>query len=151
MSSPLACAHPASFASRSSLVSRGLYTASNTTSNPPASSADLGTGLASASGTIPTDVVLASTSPRTAPPRRSSMVRATPPHAAASASARSKPRFTTTTFAPSNAAPNAKPRPAPPAPTTTTVLPFSGDVDAPSPSPSPRPPIARSMAPIAAA
>ena len=45
MSSPLASSHPTSFASLSSFVSSGLYTASKTTSNPPAAIADLGVGV----------------------------------------------------------------------------------------------------------
>ena len=136
MSSPLACAHPASFASRSSLVSRGLYTASNTTSNPPASSADLGTGLASASGTIPTDVA--------APASRGARRRGASQslhafcarggvHASGGASARSKRRVHVHDVRALRARRRtAEPRPAPPAPGDHHGLTLQRRRDAPS-------------------
>ena len=127
MSRPLACVHPHSLASRSKRVSRGLYTASNTTLKPAAWRASFGTGVISTlSGYIPRDVVFARTSPFTAPLRISSSVTASPPHANASAWARSKLRLAMMILpAPLNAAPNAKPRAAPPAPTTIIVFPRS--------------------------
>eukprot|EP00740_Mantoniella_antarctica_P001970 CAMPEP_0181364018 /NCGR_PEP_ID=MMETSP1106-20121128/9116_1 /TAXON_ID=81844 /ORGANISM="Mantoniella antarctica, Strain SL-175" /LENGTH=178 /DNA_ID=CAMNT_0023478611 /DNA_START=301 /DNA_END=837 /DNA_ORIENTATION=+ len=147
MSNPLACVHPTSLASRSNVVSRGLYTASNTTWNPPAARASLGTGLRPTSGSIPTEVVFASTSPRTNPLCSCSSVAAVPPHASANACARSKLRLATITSAPLNLAPNAKPLPAPPAPTTTTVLPLSTVSGS---QPSPRDARAASIAAMAA-
>mmetsp|Transcript_27421 Transcript_27421/g.70485 ORF Transcript_27421/g.70485 Transcript_27421/m.70485 type:complete len:250 (-) Transcript_27421:628-1377(-) len=87
-------------------------------------SASCGTGVSSSSGCMPTAVVLASTSPETAPDATSARLTASAPGIDFTNSrARSTLRLATLTVAPLWAAPKASALPAPPAPSTTTTLP----------------------------